>query len=114
VKLTQKYFQYLGENWNGSVIPQCQPGDKTKPHASKIMSYTNAKEDLHHVLELVGIDPKGYAEHSMKRGGATEAAKNGATADDIQIAGDWAQRRTAALYIDQPTSKNQILRQFLG
>jgi hypothetical protein len=61
------------------------------------MSYTNAKEDLHHVLNLVGVDPAGFAEHSMKRGGATEAAKHGATADDIQIAGDWSHRRTAAL-----------------
>ncbi len=69
------------------------------------MSYTNAKEDLHFVLNLIGVDPTGYAEHSMKRGGATEAAKNGATADDIQIAGDWSHRRTAVLYIDQPMAK---------
>ncbi len=77
------------------------------------MSYTNAKEDLHFVLNLVGIDPKGFAEHSMKRGGATEAAKQGASAEDIQVAGDWSHRRTAALYIDHPTSQNQRLRRYL-
>jgi hypothetical protein len=78
------------------------------------MSYTNAKEDLQHVLQLIGEDPTGYAEHSMKRGGATEAARHGATAETIQIAGDWSHRRTAALYIDHPTAQNQILRQYLG
>ncbi len=76
------------------------------------MSYTNAHEDLKHVLELIGEDPEGFTEHSMKRGGATEAARNGATADDIQIAGDWTSREITTRYIGIPVSSNQALKRF--
>ncbi len=76
------------------------------------MTYTNATEDLKFILALVGEDPTGYGEHSMKRGGATEAARKGATAEDIQIAGDWSSVKTSALYVEVPQSRNQILKKF--
>ena len=60
-------------------MPQCSPGDRDRPHPTRKLSYTNASEDLKYILNLIGIEPKGFGEHSMKRGGATEATKRGAT-----------------------------------
>lgn len=94
-------------------MPLCDPKNHDEPHPTKTISYTNASEDLRHVLTLIGVDPTGFGEHSMKRGGATEAARLGATADEICIAGDWSSATTASKYIDQPSSHNQILQKFL-
>jgi len=47
----------------------------------------------------------GYTEHSMKRGGASEAALNGATLEELRDAGHWTNVRTAAKYVaDTSTS----------
>lgn len=113
VNLTERYFQFLGTDWTGSVVPLSQPGHPDKPHATKVMSYTNAIEDLQHVLQLIGLDPNGYSEHSMKRGGATEAARRGASAADIQLAGNWSDARVAGQYVDHPAVRNQALQRFL-
>ena len=99
MKITLKYFSFLG-GFNGSVVPQCQANQPNLPHVNRTLSYTNAVEDLRHVLRLVGVDPKGYSEHSMKRGGATEAAKKGATVGEIQLAGYWTNSSTAEKYVD--------------
>jgi hypothetical protein len=37
----------------------------------------------------------------MKRGGATEAAKRGATVNEIQVAGHWTSAKTAEKYIEE-------------
>ena len=113
VSLTRQYFAYLGPDWAGSVIPNCLPTDRNRPHPSRVSNYTTAKEDLQYVLQAIGEDPKGYAQHSMKRGGATEAARNGACVDDIRVAGDWTSNRTAELYIANPNPVNQLLRPYL-
>ena len=103
-----RYFEKLGADYSGSIIPQCRPTDRRLPHATRVLSYTSAIEDLHHVLRLVHVDPRGFSEHSMKRGGATEAAKRGATLGEIQHAGHWACPQTAAKYVDdiQVVAKN--------
>ncbi len=72
--LTIRYFEFLSGHL-GSVIPQCSPGNANTPHPSRVLSYTNAVEDLHYIMRYVGIEPRGFTEHSMKRGGATEAAR---------------------------------------
>jgi len=41
----------------------------------------------------------GYTEHSMKRGGASEAALHGATLEELRDAGHWTNVRTAAKYV---------------
>jgi hypothetical protein len=74
VLLTIRYFEFLSGHV-GSVIPQCSPGNPNTPHPSRVLSYTNATEDLHYMLRYVGVEPRGFTEHSMKRGGATEAAR---------------------------------------
>jgi hypothetical protein len=85
----------------GSVVPQCQPKDARLPHATKHITYTSASEDLCYMLNMIGVNARGFSEHSLKRGGATEAAKNGATVDEIQVAGHWTNPRTAEKYIDE-------------
>jgi hypothetical protein len=112
VRLTDRYFAFLG-TWQGSVVPLSNQKDRRLPHESRVMSYTNASEDMKHVLALINVDASGFAEHSMKRGGATEAARRGATASEICIAGDWSNQKIAEKYIDQPNCHNQILKKFL-
>jgi len=112
VQLTMRYFTFLGDH-RGSVIPQCSPGDRNKPHPEKVIHYSNASDDLQYVLRLVGVDPKGFSEHSMKRGGATEAAKNGATGEEIQHAGFWTCPRTAEKYVDASNRRQRDFNQYL-
>jgi hypothetical protein len=101
MKLTTRYFEILGAEHRGSVVPQCQANRPLQPHPTKLINYTSAVEDLRHCLRLVNVDPSGYSEHSMKRGGATEAAKRGATVGEIQHAGHWTCSLTAEKYIDE-------------
>ena len=112
VQLTKKYFEFLGD-WTGSVVPLSDSKNRNIPHATRTMSYTNASEDLKHVLNLINVDPTGYGEHSMKRGGATEAARRGATSSEICVAGDWSNQKTAQKYIEPTGSHNQVLKKYL-
>ena len=78
------------------------------------MSYTVACGDLKHILTMVGEDPTGFSQHSMKRGGATEAAHNGANEVEIAKAGDWSQLKTARKYIEKTSANNRILQRYLS
>ena len=113
VQLTIRYFDYLGANWVGSVIPGCLPSNSNAPHPWKIQNYTSAQEDLAFVMRAIGEDPSGYSQQSMKRGGATEAANRGAGVAEIQVAGNWSNARTASRYIDGAQHRNQVLRPYL-
>jgi len=56
-------------------------------------------------LLLITLCFLGYTEHSMKRGGASEAALHGASVEELRDAGHWTNVRTAAKYIaDTSTS----------
>ncbi len=111
MSLTRKYFEFLGGH-TGSVIPQCSPGNRNVPHPTRVLSYTNASEDLQYLLRYVGVDPRGFSEHSMKRGGATEAARCGATREEIQVAGHWACARTVEKYIEDSQVRQRAFNQY--
>jgi hypothetical protein len=132
VLLTIRYFEFLSGHV-GSVIPQCSPGNPNTPHPSRVLSYTNATEDLHYMLRYVGVEPRGFTEHSMKRGGATEAARYnkindifsfpfyvifyvilrcGATVEEIQNAGHWACARTVEKYIEASQIRQRNFNQY--
>lgn len=132
VALTLKYFQFLGGH-QGSVVPQCSPANRNVPHASRVLSYTHASDDLQYTLRLVGVDPKGFTEHSMKRGddlcnfdqnkiiwnglfagGATEAARCGATREEIQVAGHWASARTVEKYIEASQVRQRAFNRYFA
>jgi len=54
------------------------------------LPYTSALKDFRDLLCRIGLDPTGYSEHSMRRGGgATEASLSGASTHEIQEAGNW-------------------------
>ena len=44
---------------------------------------------IRHILAALGVNPKNYAGHSFRRGGATWAYKCGVPVDTIRIIGDW-------------------------
>ncbi len=111
VLLTRYYFEFLGDHL-GSVVPQCSPGHRNTPHPTRVLSYTNAAEDLQYLLGLVGVDGRGFSEHSMKRGGATEAARCGATREEIQVAGHWACARTVEKYIEDSHVRQRAFNQY--
>ncbi len=113
VELTKKYFAFLGEGYTGSVVPTCHPGNRNVPHPTKTLAYTNAAEDLQYIIRMVGVDSRGYSEHSMKRGGATEAARHGASREEIQIAGHWVCPRTAERYVDASQIRQKNFNQYL-
>ena len=43
---------------------------------------------------------KKYASHSMRRGGASAAKKNGATSDEVMELGGWNREQTKNHYVD--------------
>jgi hypothetical protein len=106
-----EYFGFLG-TFRGSVVPQCQANRANSPHESRTLGYTNAIEDLRYVLRLIDVDPRGFSEHSMKRGGATEAAKRGATVGEIQEAGHWTNLQTAEKYVDDSQCRAKNFHQY--
>ncbi len=113
VNLTLQYFASLGPEYSGSVVPQCQPGNRMLPHLDRVINYTSAVEDLRFVLDRAGIVPAGFSEHSMRRGGATEAARRGASTGEIQFAGDWSCPRTAEKYIEASHRRQRAFNQYL-
>lgn len=98
----------------GSVVPQCQAGDRQKPNLTCVINYTSAVEDLRYVIRGAGLDPSGFSEHSMHRGGATEAAPKGATISEIQFAGDWTNSRTAEKYVEASQQRQCLFNQYLA
>jgi len=112
VKLTADYFQFLGEDYSGTVIPKCSPRNRFKPVDVPI-NYTSASEDFRDLLVKIGEPTEGYTEHSMRRGGATAAAKRGASLEAIRVAGHWTSVRVAALYVDNQAGDARQFAEFL-
>lgn len=103
----------LGDSYTGSVVPQCQPGNRMLPHSFRVVNYTSASEDLRVIFCSAGLDPTGYSEHSMRRGGATEAARQGASVGEIQFAGNWSCTRTVEKYIEASHRRARDFNQYL-
>jgi len=59
------------------------------------------------VITACGYDGQKYSEHSNKRGGASHAANQGMTEQEITKEGDWTNVQTARLYIDENTPLRQ-------
>ncbi len=98
VKLTLNYFQFLGPSYSGCLVP-LSTANKV-PNPVKPVSYGSALSDLKKLLQLLGCDPKLYGEHSGKRGGATAAAANGATENQLKRLGGWRSDAMPSKYVD--------------
>ena len=64
------------------------------------LQYNTALRDLRTVLQLIGINPHGYGEHSGRRGGTTAAAAKGATLSELMMQGRWRSESMPRLYTD--------------
>lgn len=101
-----RYLSFLGSH-QGSLQPNCAPENSKRPHASKVINYTLALQDLKMIIERAGHDGTRFTEHSNKRGGATHAANIGVTDEEIRQIGNWQSIKTARLYIDHNTPLRQ-------
>jgi len=112
VSLTDAYFRILGPNFQGPVVPLCKSGHPNSPSLQP-QPYSSALKNFRELLRKVNVDPTGYSEHSMRRGGATEASKAGASTQEIQEAGDWHTSKTALKYIHNKMHTNKNFNKFL-
>lgn len=96
-----RYITFLGDH-QGSLQPNCSPGNSNVPHPSRSIGYT-----LKMAIDAAGHDGSKYTEHSNKRGGATHAANSGLSSDVIKDIGNWKSLKTAKLYIDESTPLRQ-------
>jgi len=58
VRMTRFYFEKLGANYTGSVVPLCSARNAHAP-SDKTLKYAGAIQDLQHVLGLIGENPQG-------------------------------------------------------
>ncbi len=106
---SSRYLHRLGEKYQGSLQPSCDPRNPTLPHPSRSISYTNAVNNLRSLLDGLGYDGSQYSEHSSRRGVATRSSAIGVPDDQIQIAGGWKNPKTVQLYIDRNPRQHQRL-----
>ena len=53
------------------------------------MTYTRLQSRLKELIQVIDLNPLNYSSHSLRRGGATWAFECGASADLVQMQGDW-------------------------
>ena len=111
VEFTKSYFQYLGCQHTGFLVPSCDPFFKPAP--AKPVPYNAALTDLRNLLDSLGYPSKDYGEHSGKRGGASTAADNGMNKDDLQRLGGWRSDVMPSKYTDLSTNSRLKLSKFL-
>jgi hypothetical protein len=111
VNFTQSYFQYLGCQHLGYLIPCCDP--HAKPDQSKPLPYNAALSDLRTLLDNLGYQSKNYDEHSGKRGGASAMAENGISKDDLQRLGGWRSEAMPSKYTDMSTGSKLQMAKYL-
>ena len=65
----------------------------------KPMTYTNVRDIVKKKAQQIGLNPKDFATHSMRSGGATAAAEAGVDERLMQKHGRWAQASSKDKYI---------------
>ena len=66
-------------------------------------TYNSFVEKLRHHLSTLGLDPKNYAGHSFRSGGASFAYLSGVSIEMIKALGDW-RSDTVLFYLTMPLS----------
>lgn len=67
----------------------------------RVFTYNEFLTKLHDSLSLIGINPKLYAGHSFRRGGASFAYQSGVPIELIKASGDW-RSDTILIYLTMP------------
>ena len=96
VSFTRKYFSLLPYS-EGFVMPSVKSSVISHIHP---LQYNTALRDLRTVLQMIGVNPQGYGEHSGRRGGTTAAAAKGATLTELMMQGRWRSESMPRLYTD--------------
>lgn len=118
VRLTKSYLARLAypakdKPYVGHLQPRVQQCSKLNaqiPISHQTVCYTNSLEDGKKLLSELGIQGR-FGEHSGRRGGATAAACNGASIENIQSLGNWKSSNSAIKYVAQDlTQKEKISR----
>jgi hypothetical protein len=118
VRLTQRYLARLAypdktKPYDGVLQPRIHFDAKLGiqiPLSNQVVGYSNCLEEskkLYSSLNILGR----FGEHSGRRGGATTAASNGASIQDVQSLGNWKNSACALKYVDQSaTNKERVSR----
>ena len=65
------------------------------------MTYSRARERIREMLEAIGLNAEEYGLHSLRSGGATQAAKAGVPDRLFQRHGGWQSESSSNRYIDE-------------
>ena len=87
---------------------------KSVQHFPKPVSYDCALKELRRALENSGIPARDFTLHSGRRGGSTEAAKNGIDLASLQRQGRWVTSVMPHAYIEEAMLNQQNFTVFLG
>ena len=113
VALTKKYLSKLashlqpGTEYEGYLQPRmksCRKTGKQIPLAKQKSGYSSCLDETKQLLAQLEITGR-FGEHSGRRGGATAAASNGGTIEDVQSLGNWKSSKTASQYVEQTQTK---------
>jgi hypothetical protein len=97
----------LGDAHTGFLVCRTQTGTvgTLRFDDRHSLSYTTALQDFRFLLQKLGYDPNLYAEHSARRGAATESAAAGVNNDSLKKIVGWSSSSMPLLYTDWPRER---------
>ena len=120
VKLTKKYLSRLSAHtpkvgYCGFLQPKVQKCKKLNaqiPLPNTMIGYSSCLDESKSLLAKLGISGR-FGEHSGRRGGATAAAANGATIDEVQTLGGWKSAECANKYVEKSVTQKERISKLL-
>ena len=120
VRLTKQYLQRLSKHQPGQAyVGQLQPKVRKCvklgiqiPLGDSVIAYSSCLEESKNLLSKLGISGR-FGEHSGRRGGATAAAANGGTIEDVQALGGWKSSKCANKYVEQTATRKEKISKLL-
>ena len=98
VALTRRYLAFF-KSKEGWLQPR-RSSSSLGPAEKHRLSYATSLADLRRLIKLTGRDPKGFSEHSGRRGGASLAHSEGLSWLDIKRMGRWSSDTAPQKYVD--------------
>lgn len=117
VALSEKFINLCGTSTipNAYLLPRmvnCKTG--LKAHTSRGISYTTARESFKEYMKLVSPDVHTFSTHSMRAGGASEAASSGIDGRLISKHGRWKTTKARDGYIKDSIENRLKITRALG
>ncbi|XP_071133591.1 integrase/recombinase xerD homolog [Mytilus edulis] len=118
VKFLKHYCNLASLKINSSeYIFRCLQSKKDTLELSKLnkpLSYTRAREILLEALCAIGLDKKQFGLHSLRSGGATQAANNGVSDRLFKVHGRWRSENAKDGYVKDSIDKRLSVSKNLG